>query len=33
MDAKETEYAGHANVLTFRRFCDEVILPNLKVWV
>ena len=32
MDAKETEYAGHANVLTFRRFCDEAVEPNLKVW-
>lgn len=32
MDAKETEYAGHANVLTFRRFCDEVVKPNLAVW-
>jgi hypothetical protein len=33
MDAKETEYAGHANVLTFRRFCDNVVQPNLQVWV
>ncbi|WP_226551934.1 type II restriction endonuclease [Celeribacter naphthalenivorans] len=32
MDAKETEYAGHKNVLTFRRFCDEVVEPNLAVW-
>ncbi|RAZ81938.1 restriction endonuclease [Cereibacter johrii] len=33
MDAKETEYAGHANVLTLRSFCDEVVQPNLAVWV
>lgn len=32
MDAKETEYAGHPNVLTFRRFCDEVLSPNLHLW-
>ncbi|RWR49870.1 restriction endonuclease [Sinirhodobacter ferrireducens] len=32
MDARETEYAGHQNVLTFRRFCDEIVQPNLEAW-
>ncbi|SOC54024.1 EcoRII C terminal [Chromohalobacter canadensis] len=30
--SKETEYAGHNNVLSFREFCDGVIAPNLKAW-
>lgn len=33
MLAKETEYKGHANVLTFRRFCDEVVTPRLAGWM
>lgn len=30
--AKETEYDGHKNVLSFRQFCDDVIAPNTKGW-
>ncbi len=30
--SKETEYAGHSNVLSFREFCDKVVEPRLKVW-
>jgi len=32
MKAKETEYEGHRNVLSFRQFCDEVVIPGIKVW-
>lgn len=30
--AKETEYSGHKNVLTFREFCDQVVAPNILNW-
>lgn len=32
MAAKETEYSGHKNVLTFRCFCDDVVAPSLAIW-
>lgn len=32
MKAKETEYEGHRNVLSFRQFCDEVVSPNIEKW-
>ncbi len=31
-DAKETEYEGHKNVLSFREFCDTVVGPNIEKW-
>ncbi|MWD26889.1 restriction endonuclease [Aquicoccus sp. SCR17] len=31
-DAKETEYAGRKNVMSFREFCDNVIGPNIEKW-
>jgi hypothetical protein len=30
--SKLAEYEGHANVLSFREFCDTVIAPNLAAW-
>lgn len=30
--AKETEYEGHKNVLSFREFCDEVVQPAMATW-
>lgn len=33
MKAKETEYAGYTNVLTFRQFCDEIVVPGRRIWV
>ena len=32
MGAKETEYSGHANVLTFGQFCTSVLRPGLDSW-
>lgn len=32
MEAKETEYAGHANVMTFAEFCHEVVAPAMTLW-
>ena len=32
MGAKETEYSGHYNVLTFWEFCTQVIHPRLHGW-
>jgi hypothetical protein len=32
MKAKETEYAGHSNVLSFGQFCAEVIRPVMPAW-
>jgi len=31
-NAKETEYSGHRNVLSFREFCDDVVRPNMEMW-
>lgn len=31
-ESKQAEYEGHANVLSFREFCDTVIAPNLAGW-
>ncbi|QGT79372.1 restriction endonuclease [Guyparkeria halophila] len=31
-DAKETEYKGHTNVLSFREFCDDVVQPSMGKW-
>ena len=31
-DAKETEYEGHKNVLSFRDFCDNVVGPSIEKW-
>ncbi|MDM7948014.1 MAG: type II restriction endonuclease [Oceanibaculum nanhaiense] len=31
-DAKETEYKGRANVLSFREFCDDIIKPRIAGW-
>lgn len=33
MDTRVTEYAGHANVLTFHRFCHEIIRPAMQAWI
>lgn len=30
--SKLAEYEGHANVLSFREFCDTIIAPNLADW-
>lgn len=30
--AKETEYEGHANVVTFAEFCQSHVRPHLAVW-
>ncbi len=30
--AKETEYAGHENVMSFKQFCVDVVRPNLETW-
>jgi hypothetical protein len=30
--AKETEYAGHKNVITFREFCIDHVKPYLATW-
>lgn len=30
--AKESEYQGHKNVLSFREFCDHVVQPKLGHW-
>jgi hypothetical protein len=30
--AKETEYEGHANVITMKSFCENVIRPSLEGW-
>ncbi|WP_165814796.1 type II restriction endonuclease [Labrenzia sp. 011] len=32
METKETEYEGHDNVLTFRKFCAEIVKPSMKYW-
>lgn len=32
MDARETEYSGHKNVLTFEQFCSGVIRPAMNQW-
>lgn len=32
MNAKETEYAGHPNVMSFKNFCEEIIRPRLNSW-
>ncbi len=32
LKSKETEYAGHKNVLSFRTFCDNVVAPAMKIW-
>lgn len=32
MKSKETEYAGHKNVLSFRTFCETVVGPAMKIW-
>lgn len=32
MSAKETEYSGHANVLSFADFCGKRVGPNLRLW-
>ncbi len=32
LDANETEYSGHANVQSFRQFCDRAVAPNLGAW-
>lgn len=32
MKAKETEYEGHKNVLTFGQFCQGVVSPCLGTW-
>ncbi|MFN4202419.1 MAG: type II restriction endonuclease [Tabrizicola sp.] len=32
MKSKETEYAGHRNVLSFRDFCDHVVAPAFGAW-
>ena len=31
--AKETEYEGHENVLSFREFCDVVVGPAMAFWL
>jgi hypothetical protein len=33
MKSKETEYAGHGNVLNFRSFCDKVVAPSMAGWI
>lgn len=33
MKSKETEYAGHRNVLSFRNFCDEIVSKGLESWL
>jgi hypothetical protein len=33
MKSKETEYAGHSNVITFKQFCETELKPNLSRWV
>ena len=30
--ARETEYDGHANVLTFRELCADVVGPSMGRW-
>jgi len=30
--SKQTEYEGHANVLTFKTFCEQFIGPRLDTW-
>lgn len=30
--ARETEYDGHSNVLSFRDFCEGVVRPHLAIW-
>jgi hypothetical protein len=32
LKAKETEYGGHMNVLSFARFCCEYVRPHLASW-
>ncbi|MER8508213.1 type II restriction endonuclease [Mesorhizobium sp. M0894] len=32
MESRETEYAGHANVLSFRDFCADFVEPHLASW-
>ncbi len=32
MAAKETEYGGHKNVLTFSQFCGDVVAPVMSGW-
>jgi hypothetical protein len=32
MKSKETEYAGHTNVITFKQFCETELKPNLSRW-
>lgn len=32
MEARETEYSGHANVLTFGQFCHDVVRPGMEIW-
>lgn len=32
LKAKETEYAGHSNVMGFGRFCHEFVKPYLSSW-
>lgn len=33
LKSKETEYLGHQNVLSFRDFCHNVILPSRHIWI
>jgi hypothetical protein len=30
--AKETEYAGYKNVITFQEFCADHVRPHLATW-
>jgi hypothetical protein len=32
MKSKETEYAGHSNVISFKQFCETELKPNLSKW-
>lgn len=33
LNSKETEYAGHSNVISFKQFCEIHLKPHMQLWM